>query len=210
MHKVFLWSWMSAPSSQGLLRKTTLFSCAPSETFVKVFGPGRPPGYPPRRPRDIPPKNFSLWADFPDPPILAFFVFLVFFLFCNFPCLFVHFSSLFQESKPCPSIPCFFSVLPRKNLKFTKDYISLPNPQILGKDREHTKITKEIPCLKLTKEIQRVQRIGKSLLSGVPGFFCQKKQGLEGHGFLPENAKRRGVQNGISPQGVQIVLRIPL
>ena len=33
------------------------FSCAPSDG-VKVFGSGRPPGYPPGRPRDVPPKNF--------------------------------------------------------------------------------------------------------------------------------------------------------
>ena len=51
-----------------------------------------------------------------------------------------------------------FSVLPRKNLKFTKDFLSLPNPQILGKDRENTKITKETPYLKLTKEIQKPRK----------------------------------------------------
>ena len=33
-----------------------------------------------------------------------------------------------SDTPPCPSIPCF-SVLPRKNLKFTKDFLSLPNPQ---------------------------------------------------------------------------------
>ena len=37
--------------------KETWFSCAPSDG-VKVFGPGRPPGYPPGRPRDIPPQKF--------------------------------------------------------------------------------------------------------------------------------------------------------
>ena len=36
----------------------TLFSCAPSDG-VKAFGPGRPPGYPPGRPRDIQAKNFN-------------------------------------------------------------------------------------------------------------------------------------------------------
>ena len=47
----------------------------------------------------------------------------------------------------CPVLPFLgFSVLPRKNLKITKDFLSLPNPQILGKERENTKITKEIPC----------------------------------------------------------------
>ena len=30
----------------------------PALRAVKAFGPGRPPGYPPRRPRDIPSKNF--------------------------------------------------------------------------------------------------------------------------------------------------------
>ena len=34
-----------------------VFSCAPSDG-VKVFAPGRPPGYPPGRPRDIQPENF--------------------------------------------------------------------------------------------------------------------------------------------------------
>ena len=34
-----------------------LFSCAPNDG-VKVFGSGRPPGYPPGRPHDIPPNNF--------------------------------------------------------------------------------------------------------------------------------------------------------
>ena len=44
-------------------------------------------------------------------------------------------------------------------------------PKILGKDRENTKITKEIPCLKLTKEIQ-------------------KNQGMEGQGFGCEYMSR--------------------
>ena len=57
---------------------------------------------------------------------------------------------------PCPSIPWFFCFL-KENLKFTKDSLSLPNPQILGKDRENTKITKEIPCLKLNKEIPKTK-----------------------------------------------------
>ena len=35
---------------------------------MKVFGPGRSPGYPPGRPRDIPPKNFVFR---PLPPILT-------------------------------------------------------------------------------------------------------------------------------------------
>ena len=50
-------SWTSAPSGQGRPRKKTLFSCTPSDG-VKVFGPGRPAGYPPGRPQDIQPKNF--------------------------------------------------------------------------------------------------------------------------------------------------------
>ena len=29
---------------------------------MKVFGPGRPPGYPPGRRRDVPPKNFMFRA----------------------------------------------------------------------------------------------------------------------------------------------------
>ena len=32
---------------------------------MKVFGPGRPPGYPPGRPRDILPKNFMVSLLFP-------------------------------------------------------------------------------------------------------------------------------------------------
>ena len=42
----------------------TLFSCAPSDG-VKVLGPGRPPGCPPGRPRDITPKNFMFRLLFP-------------------------------------------------------------------------------------------------------------------------------------------------
>ena len=60
MNNVFLrplGSWTSAPSGHGRPRKKTLFSCAPSDGG-KAFGSGRPPGYPPGRPRDIPPKNF--------------------------------------------------------------------------------------------------------------------------------------------------------
>ena len=34
-----------------------MFPRASASDGVKVFGPGRPPGYPPGRPRDIPPKN---------------------------------------------------------------------------------------------------------------------------------------------------------
>ena len=63
-----------------------------------------------------------------------------------------------MQFKNYPVLPFLgFSVLPRKNLKFTKDFLSLPNPQILGKDRDIPKITKEIPCLKLTKEIQKTK-----------------------------------------------------
>ena len=42
----------------------TLFSYAPSDG-VKVFGLGRPPGYPPGHSRDIPPKNFMFRRPFP-------------------------------------------------------------------------------------------------------------------------------------------------
>ena len=59
---------------------------------------------------------------------------------------------------PCPVLPFLgFSVLPRKNLKFTKDFSHCRTHKILGKDRENTKITKEIPCLKLTKEILKTK-----------------------------------------------------
>ena len=40
-----------------------------------------------------------------------------------------------------------FNLVPKDNLKITQDFPSLPNPQILGKDRENTKITKEFLCL---------------------------------------------------------------
>ena len=60
------------PSSHGrppirvkdVRAKKTSFSCAPSDG-VKAFGLRRPPGYPPRRPWEIPFKNFMLWAAFP-------------------------------------------------------------------------------------------------------------------------------------------------
>ena len=42
----------------------TRFSCAPSDG-VKAFVPGRPPGYPLGRPRDIPPKKMHVQAAFP-------------------------------------------------------------------------------------------------------------------------------------------------
>ena len=61
------WSFSETPSGHGRPRlrvidsrttvQKTFFSCAPSDG-EKVFEPGRPPGYPPRRPRDIPSKNF--------------------------------------------------------------------------------------------------------------------------------------------------------
>ena len=57
-------SWTSAPLGQGRPRKKTLFSCAPSDG-VRVFGSGRPPGYLPGRPRDIPPKKFMFGLLFP-------------------------------------------------------------------------------------------------------------------------------------------------
>ena len=57
---------MSALSLEGRPRKKNLFSCAPSDG-VKAFGPGRLPGYPPRRPRDIPPKNFMFTGCFSVP-----------------------------------------------------------------------------------------------------------------------------------------------
>ena len=73
----------------------TLFSCAPSYG-VKVFGPGRPPGYPPGRTRDIPPKNYMFIESekrhpkksntkicfCPLPPLQKFFVF-AFFIHCQ-------------------------------------------------------------------------------------------------------------------------------
>ena len=56
----------------------------------------------------------------------------------------------------CPSFPWFFC-LPRKNLKLTKDFCPLPNPLKPWKSRENAQITKEIPCLKLTKEFQKTK-----------------------------------------------------
>ena len=67
MHKVFLRAPrvmdVRAFGSRTSAQKA-LFSCAPSDG-VKVFGPGRPPGYPPGRLRDIPPKNFMFKLLFP-------------------------------------------------------------------------------------------------------------------------------------------------
>ena len=39
----------------------------------------------------------------------------------------------------------------------TKDFCPLPYPLNLGKTRENTEITKESPCLKLTKEFQKTK-----------------------------------------------------
>ena len=50
-----------------------------------------------------------------------------------------------------------FWVCIEENLKITKDFLSLPNPQNRWKDRENTKITKEIPRFKFTKEIQKTK-----------------------------------------------------
>ena len=52
----------------------------------------------------------------------------------------------------------FFSVLPRKTLKLTKDFCPLPNPLKPWKSRENAEITKEIPCLKLTKEFKKTKK----------------------------------------------------
>ena len=62
-----LGSGTSAPSGQGRPRKKTLFFCAPSDA-VKVFGPGRRPGYPPGCPRDILPKNLVFMGNVSETP----------------------------------------------------------------------------------------------------------------------------------------------
>ena len=55
--EVFLHKFFRGPFGSRTSAQKTLFSCAPRDG-VKVFGPGRPPEYPPERPRDIPPQNF--------------------------------------------------------------------------------------------------------------------------------------------------------
>ena len=54
-----------------------------------------------------------------------------------------------------PFLDC--SVFTKENSKFTKDFPPLPNPLKPGKNRENSQITKEIPCLKFTKEIQTIK-----------------------------------------------------
>ena len=82
--------------------------------------------------------------------------------------------SLFK-SKPCPSFPWFFwFFLSRKTRQLPRIFCPCRTLKILGKDRENTKITKEIPRFKFTKEIQKTKEkkdwegsksIGKFLLS---------------------------------------------
>ena len=45
--------------------------------------------------------------------------------------------------------------LPRNNLKFTKDFLSLPNPHKPGKPEKTPILSKESPCLRVSKEIQK-------------------------------------------------------
>ena len=65
------WSFSETPSGHGRPRlwvkdfcANNYISCTPRDG-VSVFGPGRPPGYPPGRPRNIRPKTFCLGCYFP-------------------------------------------------------------------------------------------------------------------------------------------------
>ena len=98
-----------------------------------------------------------------------------------------HFQPLFQEfsehglqitvcespDNPCPSFPCLISFYQGKPPNLPRIFCPCRTHKILGKDRENTKTTKEIPCLQFTKEIQttkerkdrdvsqKVKRIGR-------------------------------------------------
>ena len=50
-----------------------------------------------------------------------------------------------------------FSVLPRKNLKFTKDFLSLPNPQNPWKRQRKYQNNQGNSLLKFTKEILKTK-----------------------------------------------------
>ena len=81
------------------------------------------------------------------------------------------------EIKPCPSIPLFL-FYQGKTSNLPRIFSHCRTHKILGKDRENTKITKEIPCLKLTKEILKTKewkdREGRfpkrAVLANVPSF----------------------------------------
>ena len=79
-------------------------------------------------------------------------------------CDWMHFRPLNRPSDPlpCPSFPWLFCFFSKENLKFTKDFPSLPNP--------NTQITKEILCLNFTKEIQKPRK-GRTGL-GVGGVYA--------------------------------------
>ena len=57
-------------------------------------------------------------------------------------------------SEPCPSFPCLIGFYQGKPPNLPRILCPCRTHKILGKDRENTETTKEIPCLKFTKEIQ--------------------------------------------------------
>ena len=69
------------------------------------------------------------------------------------------------ECFPCPSFPWFFCFAKEKP-RINQGFCPLPNPLKPWKSRENAQITKEIPCLKLTKEFQKTKerkdRVGSS------------------------------------------------
>ena len=61
-----------------------------------------------------------------------------------------------------------FLILPRKTSKLPRVFCPCRTHKILGKDWENTKFTKEFPCLKFTKEIQKTKERKDR---GFPGNF---------------------------------------
>ena len=57
-----------------------------------------------------------------------------------------------SQLHPCPSIPCFFCFT-KENPQIYQGFSLTAEPTKSLEKTENTKITKEIPCLELTKEI---------------------------------------------------------
>ena len=84
-----------------------------------------------------------------------------FYVFCsaqksgNFLHIWGDFTSNYTE--PCPSVPWLFGFYQGKPSNSPRIFFPCRTHKFLGKGRENAKITKEIPCWKLTKEIQKTK-----------------------------------------------------
>ena len=94
-----------------------------------------------------------------------------------------------KSSSPCPSIPCFFCFTKEKPQIYQGFSLTAEPTKSLEKT-ENTKITKEIPCLKLTKEIlktkewkDRAEQVSLNNFRWIPDLCHRDDRGSVNGGF---------------------------